>query len=156
MYCYKCGKFIETDETLCPDCKAKVLGEQQPQPNQKVVVISQTTSAQATPVGKAPSNKNGVLSMVFSIVGAIFLGITFAGIGLEMYGMYLFCLLATVTCGIITLINGVKAITGFARACKNKHKKPIAGFIMGLVGLESLFVIAIYVMACIAVALETF
>ena len=80
MYCYKCGKFIETDDTLCPDCKVKVLGEQQPQPNQQVVVISQTTSAQATPVGKAPSNKNGVLSMVFSIVGAIFLGITAAGL----------------------------------------------------------------------------
>ena len=23
MYCYKCGKYTETDETLCPECKAK-------------------------------------------------------------------------------------------------------------------------------------
>ena len=37
---------------------------------------------------------------------------------------------------IIALVNGIKAVVVFVKACKNNQAKPVAGFVMGIIGLN--------------------
>lgn len=138
MYCNKCGKYIESDETLCPECKQV----QQNVSTPNVVVIEQ----QATPItyAAAPSNKPGVISLVLSMVGLVGIFIAAFSIGFESVGLMVFASAVVITGFVISLVQGIKAIKSFIYTCKNKLKKPIAGFIMGIVGLETSAIVILY------------
>ena len=128
MYCYKCGKYTETEETLCPECK-----EQQRQAQPQAVAIRQNASTQTTPIANTPSNKKGAVSMVLSLIASILAAIA---LGTDVIPVVIYATLGAAVCCIFALINGIKAIKAFVNAGKNNQKRPIAGFVMGLKGLE--------------------
>ena len=169
MYCYKCGKFIETDDTLCPDCKAQeeqtcvhpavveyteqqeASQEQtcqqtcQPEVYQQVVYNPQPISL------KKPSNGFGVASMVLGIVALIMSVIALANATPSYAGVVAVVYLLAQPAIIIALVNGIKAIVVFIKACKNKQPKPIAGFVMGIIGLTLMGMAMLYLfMAVVA------
>ncbi len=145
MYCYKCGKYTESDETLCPECKA-----QQNQAQPQVVVVEETALTPAEVGVKAPSNKHGVTSMVLSLVAAVFLGIAMVGAMEYLLGLLLFSSAALLTLCIISLTQGIKAIKQFIYAGKTNQKRPIPGFVMGLIGLETVAVDLLYWLVIVA------
>lgn len=130
MYCNKCGKFTETDDILCADCKAK---EQQQLVHPAVAEYTTQASTTLQPTAEikpAPSNGFGVAAMVLGLVA--FVMAVFGYLIEEPSYMFLFAQPAL----IIALVNGIKAVVVFVKACKNKQAKPVAGFVMGIIGLN--------------------
>lgn len=132
MYCNKCGKFTETEDILCADCKAK---EQQQTVNAVVSEPCSTTQPVAAILPR-PSNGFGVAAMVLGLVAFVMavLGYLIAEPGYEFD--VLIVLLFAHPALIIALVNGIKAVVVFVKACKNKQAKPVAGFVMGIIGLN--------------------
>ena len=148
MYCYKCGKYTETDETLCPECKA-----QQNQAQPQVVVPAQTTE-QITNV-KAPTNKAGIIGLVMGIVALILtlVAFVFADLGVIMMEeeagymasvVALVMQIAAVAPIVLGLVFGVKGIKNFKKAGKLGTKRPIPGFVMGIAGIPAAGISIIY------------
>ncbi len=144
MYCYKCGKYTETDETLCPECKA-----QQNQAQPQVVVPAQTTE-QIINV-KAPTNKAGIIGLVMGIVAMVLtlVAFVFADVGIIMMeeGNYEAGYMASVVALVmnivavapivLSIVFGVKGIKNFKKAGKLGTKRPIPGFVMGIAGIPA-------------------
>ena len=151
MYCYKCGKYTETDETLCPECKA-----QQNQAQPQVVVPAQTTE-QITNV-KAPTNKAGIIGLVMGIVALILtlVAFVFADLGVIMMEeggdeagymasvVALVMQIAAVAPIVLSLVFGVKGIKNFKKAGRLGTKRPIPGFVMGIAGIPAAGISIIY------------
>ena len=140
MYCNKCGKFTETDDILCADCKAK---EQQQLVHPAVAEYTTQASTTLQPTAEikpAPSNGFGVASMVLGIV-ALFLSVVgYIGAGPGYEDAVLIVCLFALPALIIALVNGIKAIVVFIKACIKKQPKPIAGFVMGIIGLNLMMI----------------
>lgn len=146
MYCNKCGKFTETEDILCADCKAK---EQQQLVHPAVAEYTTQASTTLQPTAEikpAPSNGFGVASMVLGIIeffmAAMALSIAEPGNEFEVSLLYLFAQPAI----IIAIVNGIKAVVVFIKATKNKQAKPTAGFVMGIVGLNLMAIAMICLM----------
>ena len=147
MYCYKCGKYTETDETLCPECKA-----QQNQAQPQVVVPAQTTE-QITNV-KAPTNKAGIIGLVMGIVALILtlVAFVFADLGVIMMDeagymasvVALVMQIVAVAPIVLGLVFGVKGIKNFKKAGRLGTKRPIPGFVMGIAGIPAAGISIIY------------
>lgn len=96
------------------------------------------------------SNKYGVIGMICSF--ASYFSVLFATIasGAASYVGFT-CASASVICGaIIAVVGGTRAIKAFNIARRTSQKKPIPGFVMGLVGLGLLPTITINWLAAIA------
>ena len=162
MYCYKCGKFMQSTETLCPECKAQTMqpkeqpveevpqpvaeDSQQPQQEVQALVIDQTATT-ATPQ-KEITNKagivgcvTGVIAMFLSIIALVVsaMGLSMCQEGVGTLNNVLSCviftgvfLVAMVPFVIVSLVNGIKGIKNFKLACKLRTKKPIVGFVLGI------------------------
>ena len=155
MYCYKCGKYVETDDTLCPDCKQK---QAQEQAELKVVVTEQTATTAVQPNG--PSNKAGIVGLVMSMVSITLtiIAVVCAAVGIGLaeeayadyeaaYGVAALAIvlqLAATAFIVLAIVYGVKGIKNFKLACRLGTKKPLPGFIMGIAGLSATLISAIY------------
>ena len=170
MYCYKCGKFIGTDDTLCPDCKAQeeqtcvhpavVEYEEQQEASQEQTCqqtyqpeVYQQVVYNPQPISlKKPSNGFGVASMVLGIVAFVMSVVAYIGAGPGYEDAVLIVLLFAHPALIIALVNGIKAIVVFIKACVKKQPKPVPGFVMGIIGLNlaiiSLFLFDAALMYC--------
>ena len=130
MYCYKCGKYIETDETLCPECKAK---ENKVEP--QVIVVEEVITPPQSSV-KKPSNKYGIASFVLAdrAVIPVFVALRAS----VQYNMITTLVVSAVIAGLMivaSLLLGIFQIKEFVSAGKDKRKRPVPGFVMGLIGI---------------------
>jgi len=62
----------------------------------------------------------------------------------ESVGGAVFVGLACLACTVLGIINGIRGIVAFRRACRAKASKPIASLVCGIVGLEIAAVTLIY------------
>ena len=153
MYCNKCGKFTETEDLVCADCKAE---EQQQLVHPAVAECVKVESASAKPATEIkqakPSNGFGVASMVLGIV-ALIMGLIADAVADPGYaGAVAIIYLLAQPAVIVALVNGIKAIVVFVKACKNNQAKPVAGFVMGIVGLNLMATAMLYLMMAMLLA----
>ncbi len=151
MFCNKCGRYTETDDNLCPECQAQVQTPVVVQVEEQVVAPIQPTKAK---------NGAGIVAMIVSFVGAILVivaaGLLVAAVELLAEGYSYMDIAGLATIGsvaqfvslpflVVTLIFGIFAIKNFVKANKAGTKKPLPGFIMGLIGLGTMTLSATYV-----------
>ena len=130
MYCYKCGKYTETDETLCPECKAK---ENKVEP--QVIVVEEEVITPPQSSVKKPSNKYGIESIVLAELAVIPVFVAArASVQYMINTLVVFAVMAGLML-VASLLLGIFQIEEFVSAGKDKRKRPIPGFVMGLIGI---------------------
>jgi len=130
MYCYKCGKYTESDETLCPECKAK---ENKVEP--QVIVLEEEVITPPQSSVKKPSNKYGIASIVLAELAVI---PVFVAARASVQYMINTLVVSAVIAGlmiVVSLLLGIFQIKEFVSAGKDKRKRPVPGFVMGLIGI---------------------
>ena len=130
MYCYKCGKYTKTDETLCPECKAK---ENKVEP--QVIVVEEEVITPPQSSVKKPGNKYGIESIILAELAVI---PVFVAARASVQHMINTLVVFAVMAGLMlvgSLLLGIFQIEEFVSACKDKRKRPIPGFVMGLIGI---------------------
>ena len=130
MYCYKCGKYTETDETLCPECKAK---ENKVEP--QVIVVEEEVITPPQSSVKKPSNKYGIESIILAELAVI---PVFIAARASVQYMTNTLVVSAVIAGLMlvaSLLLGIFQIKEFVSAGKDKRKRPVPGFVMGLIGI---------------------
>lgn len=170
MFCYKCGKYMESDAVICPECLAQTQEQLQntsvqesacapvdAQPTQAVVLNTQ--QAPTATNTKKPGNKAGIVAFVMGILSAVFSAIatilldiaySFMEEGYDPSTVTFEVSIATSILFVVvplialTIVFGIRAIVNFVKAGKLKAKRPVAGFVMGLVGMSSLIVSVLY------------
>lgn len=145
MSCYKCGKYTETDETLCPECKAK---ENKVEP--QVIVVEEEVITPPQSSVKKPSNKYGIASIVLEELAVIPVFVA-ARASVQLPYMINTLVVSAVIAGLMlvaSLLLGIFQIKEFVSAGKDKRKRPIPGFVMGLIGISNIallsFVLLVY------------
>ncbi|MBQ3115969.1 MAG: hypothetical protein IJC07_02965 [Clostridia bacterium] len=160
MYCKYCGKFIETEADVCPECLAQreqasapaevkaeptpVQAVEEPAPATVEVKAEQPAPApvQAVPTPTpVPQQNSATVGLGKAITGAAlgFAGFIFAIVGMELSilppaGLILNLLFA-LPMSIIGLVFGVQSIKTFKQVCKEGGRKPIATLICGIAGV---------------------
>ena len=132
MYCYKCGKYTETDETLCPECKAK---ENKVEP--QVIVVEEEVITPPQSSVKKPSNKYGIESIILAELAVIPVFIAArASVQYMINTLVVFAVMAGLML-VASLLLGIFQIEEFVSAGKDKRKRPVPGFVMGLIGISN-------------------
>ena len=170
MYCRICGKFMDNDvEIYCDDCKKMLENDQARNKNKE-----ETGRA----IRKEGSAKEGIKKAIFSSVFAV-AGFIFAVIGMSFFFALLlqkgyvpditkaseflawestgivFTALAT-PLAIIGTLFGVQSIKTFKKAKKEIKVKPIATFILGILGLILNAVVLLLIFIALIVAIIIF
>ena len=133
MYCSKCGKYTETDETLCPECKAK---ENKVEP--QVIVVEEEVITPPKSSVKKSSNKYGIASFVLSELAVIPVFVALRA-SVRLPYMINTLVVSAVIAGLMivaSLLLGIFQIKEFVSAGKDKRKRPVPGFVMGLIGIS--------------------
>lgn len=165
MYCTKCGKLIDGDASLCPECeakaKAKVEADSAPQSATAQNTTVYTAPPQPAPQQTSVDPTNSVMygfgkaltSTILGLIGYFFAIIAYYGsIGSGMavressIVLYVLMTLLSIPFFILSIIFGPKSIKAFVAQKNAGKKKPIPALVLGIVGTVFAGLTAVYVL----------
>ena len=127
MYCVKCGKQTNGDETICQDCKA-----------------AEKTAESVKSGGQSDSNQPNTTMLSFgkalasAIMGfGVFIlsnVLNSGGLGMKLISM-IFMVIIDVAVIALTIVFGSLAIRTYSTFKSGGNKKPIPAFILGIIGV---------------------
>ncbi|MDE7405387.1 MAG: hypothetical protein K2M89_00740 [Clostridiales bacterium] len=126
MYCVKCGKQTNGDETLCQDCKAaeKTVDTVKPVPSDP----NQPNTSMLS-FGKAlASTIMGFGAFILSNV------LNSGGWGMKLISM-IFMVIIDVAVIVLSIVFGSLSIRTYSTFKSGGNKKPIPAFILGIIGV---------------------
>ncbi|MDE6029315.1 MAG: hypothetical protein K2F90_03235 [Clostridiales bacterium] len=131
MYCVKCGKQTEGDETLCKDCKAA---------ENATVAKSNEPIAQNAPNTKTNANMlcfgRALASAIMGFGVFIISNVLNSGGWRMLLISMIFMIIIDVAAIVMTIIFGSQAIRAYGTfKTDNTNKKPLPAFVLGIIGV---------------------
>ena len=168
MYCRKCGKFIDYEAEICLECQREflALSEEQrakeeqteqksnePNAEQNQVIVAQPIQVTNTPVkeGRTDGLAKGIVSIALSFFTFVFFmliittDLSYEYAYSEVTSKFIFLL----GFAIPSIILGIKSIKQFKNNKRLGRQRPIATFILGLIGLATSAEFLLYGLLCL-------
>ena len=155
MFCTKCGKQIDYNSTVCNECAraensffdASQQYNTYPQP--PIVEPTPESKKSSRMVGFGGALTSAILGEIAATFGMIPFLFIFGGVASgAILGFGIFLVIGAIVMGIIAIVKGAKSIKVF----RESSPKPIATFILGLVGIVGAalaFIFLFYVVCAI-------
>ena len=148
MYCKKCGKFINSDASVCNECAEEMLRKEQgsTKTEQTYTAKPQTQTVQRGNImeGFGKALAAAIIPEVAAIVGMI--GFVVGASGLHkatgIYSVGAFVMFVSIALCVVAIVFGAKSISLANGLARDGYKRPIATMICGIVGLVSAILVA--------------